>query len=575
MGIRDFEPLVTAVLPEIAALVPQEPAARLGRWEPKGHPDRGTKVQSALYELGDMLSERLLGALELKVDGLSVDIPGDLVANLERPTGGRFGMVGMMGEETATKRALAVVEQVHPGATDLVVELVEALVDKASVPEATGSEKEVAAQHGASHLALAVVVSTAVFRSLGTAVASETEAIIGAALGAAAIVLPTVPKPAAYTAAVLAKRRAEYLLPSQSSASVAVHDHMFFLTEGSAPSTVDFSGNGLVAAVEDGVAVRTGMAEGRLSLLLRILEGPPEDEDFVAYDEVVEISWTAPEGGAILQREEPTYRHRQRRVETPPWPGDYRIRVQVSGRDEGEESYQLIIWQAPATPDVVLKKTDRLGHRLRGEPEPPVVIAPEAEYRWIKDSLICEAATITVIKGLTVDEVITIFGGDPAAPVPIRSIADSWPQHDYVSVLAVLAVDDYVLAVEDNGFQGANPETAAALSRNGTAASVFWNVNALFRITLAENGKLVYSGEPRIDPDPPNSEDLDFEDYRHKKAKGMTAVARFTGRGFTEADLAAIYAADQAYVLGQPEPRPSRRVLAQPPTALRSPDSLG
>lgn len=36
MGIKDFESLVSAALPGIVALVPREPAARLGRWEPKG-----------------------------------------------------------------------------------------------------------------------------------------------------------------------------------------------------------------------------------------------------------------------------------------------------------------------------------------------------------------------------------------------------------------------------------------------------------------------------------------------------------------------------------------------------------
>ncbi|MFC0111149.1 DUF6461 domain-containing protein [Kibdelosporangium aridum] len=567
MGIKEFEPLVTAVLPDIVPLVPQEPTARLGRWEPKGYSERGTKVQSALEEIGDVLSERLLGALELTVDRLSVDIPDDLVA-LERPTVTRFGIVSMGGEQTATKQAVAIVEQVHPGATDLVVELVQALLDKAAVPGAAGDEKEIAAQHGASHFALAVVVSTAVLRSLGTAVAAETPAIIGAALGATAIVIPTVPKPAGYAAAVLAKRRAEYLLPRQSSASAVVRDHMFWITEGSSPSDVDFSANGLVAAVEDGVVIRTGVAEGHARLTIHILEGPPDEVDLTGYDEVVEISWTAPEGGAVVRGDEPMhgYRHHMggRRWESPPWPGDYRIRVHVYGRDDGEDSsYRLTIWQAPAAPEIVYKKTDRLGHRLRGEPEPPLVIPPDADHRWIEKSSITQAATITVIQGLTPQEVIKTFGGDPAAPVSIREIAErpAWerlsnPRYGYVPLLTVLAVDDYVLAVEDNGFEGSDRETLTALSRKGKAASVYWNVNANFRLTFAENGNLVYSGSPRIDPGAPHIEDLDFEDYRHEHAKGMTAVARFTGRGFTEEDLAAIYAADQAYVL-EDDPLPS------------------
>ena len=109
------------------------------------------------------------------------------------------------------------------------------------------------------------------------------------------------------------------------------------------------------------------------------------------------------------------------------------------GGEEAEDSYDLVMWQAPAAPDVVHKKTDRLGHRLRGEPEPALVTPPDAEYRWIDKSSLQVAATITVVQGLTRDEVISTFGGDP--------------------------------------------ETLTALSRNGKVASLYWNVNANFRLT--------------------------------------------------------------------------------------------
>jgi Family of unknown function (DUF6461) len=130
----------------------------------------------------------------------------------------------------------------------------------------------------------------------------------------------------------------------------------------------------------------------------------------------------------------------------------------VTGRDD-EDSYHVVMWQAPAAPEVVHKKTDRLGHRLRGEPEPPLVIPPYAEHRWIEKSSLSEAATITVVQGLTPDEVVSTFGGDPAAPVSIRETAGrpsrrrlGYPE----PLVAVLAVDDVVLAVEDNGFHGAD-----------------------------------------------------------------------------------------------------------------------
>jgi hypothetical protein len=376
---------------------------------------------------------------------------------------------------------------------------------------------------------------------LGTAV--DTPAIIGVALGAAALVLPTVPKPLGYAAAVLAKRRAEYLLPHWSSASAVVTDHRFWITEGSTPTTVDVAANGLVAAVPDGVVIRTGVAAGQVRISLRVLTEPPDELELANWDEVVEISWTAPRGGAVLSG--------TGRWESPPWPGDYRVRVHATGRDDGDDSYYLAMWQAPAEAEVVHKKTDRLGHRLRGEPEPPLVIAPDADHRWIDTSSLQVAATITVVHGLTPSEVITTFGGDPAAPVSLRSVPQ---QYGYVPTLTVLAVDDVVLAVEENGFRGADRRTLTALSRNGKAASLYWNVNANFRLTIAERGNLVFAGHPGHEPGAPHTEGLDFEDFRHRKAKGMTVIARFTGRGITATDLAAIHTADQAYIL---EERPT------------------
>jgi hypothetical protein len=66
----------------------------------------------------------------------------------------------------------------------------------------------------------------------------------------------------------------------------------------------------------------------------------------------------------------------------------------------------------------VLKATDRLGHRLRGEPEPPVVVRPESAYRWLRSSGLEPAATVTVVTGSSPEQVVAAFGGHPARPVP-------------------------------------------------------------------------------------------------------------------------------------------------------------
>jgi hypothetical protein len=77
------------------------------------------------------------------------------------------------------------------------------------------------------------------------------------------------------------------------------------------------------------------------------------------------------------------------------------LRVHSAGRDDTDEPerYQLVVWGAPTAPAAVHKRTDRLGHRLRGEPEPTVAQKPEAAYRWIGTSSLGQAATVTIVTG--------------------------------------------------------------------------------------------------------------------------------------------------------------------------------
>jgi hypothetical protein len=118
--------------------------------------------------------------------------------------------------------------------------------------------------------------------------------------------------------------------------------------------------------------------------------------------------------------------------------------------------------------------------------------------------------------------------------------------------VAVLEAGTAVLAIEYNGFQGSNEAVMRRASASGRAASMFWNVNAMTRLSFAEDGQLLASFEPPEDVDAGPAvaaalDGLDFDDYRNKTAKGLVAVQRFTGRGITARDLDQIEAAGTAF----------------------------
>jgi hypothetical protein len=163
------------------------------------------------------------------------------------------------------------------------------------------------------------------------------------------------------------------------------------------------------------------------------------------------------------------------------------------------------------------------------------------------------AATVTVVTGSTPEDVLRAFGADPARPEPLRRISDDVTARMSIDPwVAVLDTPTAVLAVEYNGFRGADEAVLRRASAGGRAASMFWNVNALTRLSFAEGGHVLASFEPSgdINAGPAVAaalDGLDFDDYRDKEGKGLVAVQRFTGRGITAQDLDRIEAADIAF----------------------------
>jgi hypothetical protein len=515
----------------------------------------------AVGALPVLVVERLLGALELTVAGLKYPDGPDLSPYVGDPPTGQFAFVEASDQSEAVK-ASSLVDRLHPGAADLVTSMARRLATDATVselltvrPDAV-DEPAVAAEHGRAYLALTVATAGAVLSQLRLPpLVDLPAAVVGVAVGAAVLLLGEVPMPAGYAAAVLAKVRAEYLLPRHTAGSVMVSGHRFALTEGAVPDVVDFAANGLASVVDGGVAVRTGVESGRVSVMFRVLAEPPPDVE-AGWEEVVEVSWRAAAGRASLVGADGEGDGRFSK-QTPPWPGEYRLRVSAIGRDEQDaasESYHLQVWQAPAAPQMVHRRTDRLGHRLRGEPEPPPRHRPERAYRWVRDSTLAVAATITVVTSATVEQVLKSFGADPARPEPIREIADNLRNRGSIDPwMAVLDTADAVLAVEYNGYQGAQAPVLRAASWWGRAASWYWNVNALTRLSFAERGELLAAFEPSgAQFDVPDTvaaalDGLDFSEMGNRTGKGLVAVERFTGRGVTPDDLAHIEATGIGY----------------------------
>jgi hypothetical protein len=284
------------------------------------------------------------------------------------------------------------------------------------------------------------------------------------------------------------------------------------------------------------------------------------------WDDVVELSVHFDEGAAsVVGPDEPADAHLL--GSTPPRPGDYRVRVHVAGRDEADadlragrpgaaEDVELVVWPAPPAPETVLRRTDRLGHRLRGEPDPGEPRRPELAYRWVSHSALGEAATVTVATGLGVDDVVRSFGADPARPESAAALDDeamrSYPG-PFVHWMMAAPLGDAVIAVELNGWRGSDAGVITAASRAGRAASSYWNVNALRRLTFAEGGSLLEAFEPPGQPAHPavvaTFAGLDFEDYHDWTAKCLVTVERFTGQGITEADIERLKRTDVGYRL--------------------------
>lgn len=119
------------------------------------------------------------------------------------------------------------------------------------------------------------------------------------------------------------------------------------------------------------------------------------------------------------------------------------------------------------------------------------------KYDWIK--YLDVVLTFAVVSGRTPDDVVRVYGGDPAGPhlmttAEAEDAALDDAGHAYVQVFEHQGV---TVALENNSWSGTIPEIARRASTSKTHfMSVHWNVNGAFQVVEAVDGRIVAFLDP-------------------------------------------------------------------------------
>ena len=176
------------------------------------------------------------------------------------------------------------------------------------------------------------------------------------------------------------------------------------------------------------------------------------------------------------------------------------------------------------------------------------------EYGWIANTGLSMAATLTLVRGLSEEQVVDAFGAG-RDPVLRRDItgpgagSEAYAEDEDERIggfVWITPVDDWWLIAEDNDFFATLDETITAL-RASRQVSVMWNINLLTRVVSASNGV--------IDRD----DELDLSSAPTVGEAALLLLERETGMQVTEEVLT----------------RPQIRLTVSPAwdSGMRAPDS--
>lgn len=114
-----------------------------------------------------------------------------------------------------------------------------------------------------------------------------------------------------------------------------------------------------------------------------------------------------------------------------------------------------------------------------------------------------EASCITVVDGVAPADAALAISKGTARSVPDRQAAEDviFSDSGDETWLASGTIDGHTFVWEDNGFGCADSAVAKKLSRSGTYASMYWNVNSLMSFVLADRGRVGAEFEALYAPD--------------------------------------------------------------------------
>ncbi|MEU1789107.1 hypothetical protein ABZ553_25215 [Streptomyces sparsogenes] len=158
--------------------------------------------------------------------------------------------------------------------------------------------------------------------------------------------------------------------------AVSVNDGLFCVSDGESVNvdTTRWS-NGLIAPMDHGAWVLTGIHTGRVAVRTQALDHAPPLEAS-SWEEIVEASVYSPNGAMFV---DPGYVTEELPYLTAEGPGWYRLRVHASGRshnpdgtdDEPVEQYLLTAWPQEWIEQAVLRSSSRIEDALAAHTSEP------------------------------------------------------------------------------------------------------------------------------------------------------------------------------------------------------------